>query len=64
LDLKRDVERAPGCGLDSSLTLNQIDNEDDQRNYEQKVDQTSADVANKAKQPKHNQNNNYSPEHR
>jgi len=34
--------------------LNQIDNEDDQRNYEQKVDQTSADVANKAKQPKHN----------
>jgi len=64
LDLKRDVEQAPGCGLDSSLTLNQIDNEDDQRNYEQKVDQTSADVANKAKQPKHNQNNNYSPEHR
>jgi hypothetical protein len=43
--------------------LNQINNEDDDRNDEQEMDQTTANVADEAKEPEHNQDDNYSPEH-
>jgi hypothetical protein len=43
--------------------LNQVNNQDDDRNYEQEMDQTAANVADEAKKPEHNQDNNYSPEH-
>jgi hypothetical protein len=42
--------------------LNQINNQDDDRNYEQEMDQTAANVAKKAKKPEHDQDNNYRPE--
>jgi hypothetical protein len=47
----------------SSSTLNQINNQDDDRDYEQEMDQTAANMANEAKKPKHDQDDNYSPEH-
>jgi hypothetical protein len=43
--------------------LNQINNQDGDRNYEQEMDQTAANVAKKAKKPEHDQDNNYRPEH-
>jgi hypothetical protein len=43
--------------------LNQVNDEDNQGNYEQEMDQTAANVANKAEKPKHDQDNNYSPKH-
>jgi hypothetical protein len=43
--------------------LNQINNQDDDRNYEQEMDQTAANMAKKAKKPEHDQDNNYRPEH-
>jgi hypothetical protein len=43
--------------------LNQINNQDDDRNYEKEMDQTAANVAKKSKKPEHNQDNNYRPEH-
>jgi hypothetical protein len=46
-----------------SSALNQVNNQDDDRNYEQEMDQTAANVAKKAKKPEHDQDNNYSPEH-
>jgi hypothetical protein len=49
--------------LDSSSALNQIDDEDDESNYEQKMDQTAANVAKSAEKPEHDQNDNYSPQH-
>jgi hypothetical protein len=48
---------------DSSSALNQINNKDDDRNYEQEMDQAAANVADQAKKPKHDQDDNYSPEH-
>jgi hypothetical protein len=50
-------------GLEPSSALNQVNNQDDDRNYEQEMDQTAANVAEKAKKPEHDQDNNYSPEH-
>jgi hypothetical protein len=50
-------------GLQSSSALNQINNQDDDRNDEQEMNQTAANVAEKAKKPEHDQDNNYSPEH-
>ena len=50
-------------GLEPSSALNQVNNQDDDRNYEQEMDQTAANVAKKAKKPEHDQDNNYSPEH-
>ena len=35
--------------------MNQINNQDDDRNYEQEMDQTAANVAKKAKKPEHDQ---------
>jgi hypothetical protein len=43
--------------------LNQVNNQDDDRDYEQEMDQTTANVAKEAKKPEHDQNDNYSPEH-
>jgi hypothetical protein len=43
--------------------LNEINNQDDDGNYEQKVDQAAANVADEAKKPEHDQDDNYSPEH-
>ena len=48
---------------DPSSALNQVNNEDDDRNYEQEMDQTAANMAKKAKKPEHDQDDNYSPEH-
>src|SRR4030095_3377669 len=50
-------------GLKTSSALNQVNNQDDDRNYEQEMDQTTANVAEQAKKPEHDQDNNYSPEH-
>jgi hypothetical protein len=49
--------------LKSSPALNQIKNQDDERNDEQQMDQTAADVADEAKEPEHDQDNNNSPKH-
>jgi hypothetical protein len=43
--------------------LNQVNDQDDDRNYEQEMDQTAANVANETKEPENDQNDNYSPEH-
>jgi hypothetical protein len=43
--------------------LNQVNDQDDDGNYEQEMDQTAANVADKAKKPEHDQDNNYSPKH-
>ena len=40
-------------GLKSSPTLNQVYYQDDERNYEQQVDQAAANVAEQAKKPEH-----------
>ena len=50
-------------GLKTSSALNQVNDQDDDRNYEQEMDQTTANVAEQAKKPEHDQDNNYSPEH-
>jgi hypothetical protein len=50
-------------GLEPSSALNQVNNQDDDRDYEQEMDQTTANVAKEAKKPEHDQNDNYSPEH-
>jgi hypothetical protein len=43
--------------------LNQVNNQDDDRNYEQEVDQTAANMTDEAKKPEHDQDDNDSPEH-
>jgi hypothetical protein len=55
------IERKSGS--EPSSALNQVNNQDDDRNYEQEMDQTAANVPKKAKKPEHDQDNNYSPEH-
>jgi hypothetical protein len=49
--------------LEPSSALNQVDNQDDDRDCEQEMDQTTANVAKEAKKPEHDQDDNYSPEH-
>ena len=39
--------------LGSSPALNQVNDEDDDSNYQQKVDQAAANVAEQAKKPEH-----------
>jgi len=41
-----------------------MDDEDDESNHEQKVNQAAANVAEQAKKPEHEQDDNYSPQHR
>jgi hypothetical protein len=43
--------------------LKQINNQYDNRNYEQEMDQAAANMAYEAKQPEHEQDDNYGPEH-
>ena len=50
-------------GLEPSSALNQVNNQDDDRNYEQEMDQTAANVAQQTKQPQHEQDDNYGPKH-
>jgi hypothetical protein len=38
-------------GSEPSSALNQVNNQDDERNYEQEMDQTAANVADEAKKP-------------
>ena len=61
LDMQR-IERKSGR-LESSSALNKFNDQDDDGNYEQEVDQAAANVANEAKKPEHDQDDNYSPEH-
>ncbi len=56
------IERKSGR-LESSSALNKVNDQDDDGNYEQEVDQAAANVANEAKKPEHDQDDNYSPEH-
>jgi hypothetical protein len=56
------IERKSG-GLESSSALNEINDQDDDGNHEQEMDQTAANVAEEAKKPQHDQNNNYCPKH-
>jgi hypothetical protein len=56
------IERKSGR-LESSSALNEINDEDNDGNYEQEVDQAAANVADKAKKPENDQDDNYSPEH-
>jgi hypothetical protein len=51
-----------GC-LESSSALNEVNDQDDDGNNEQEVDQAAANVADEAKKPEHDQDDNYSPEH-
>ena len=46
-----------------SSALNQVNNQYDDRDYEQEMDQAAANVAKEAKKPEHDQDDNYSPEH-
>jgi hypothetical protein len=59
----RRIERKSGR-LWSSSALNEVNDQDDYGNHEQEVDQATANVYDQAKEPEHDQNNNYSPEHR
>jgi hypothetical protein len=49
--------------LEPSSALKEINDQYDHGNYEQEMDQATANVAKKAKKPEHDQDNNYSPEH-
>jgi hypothetical protein len=43
--------------------LDQVNDHDDDGNHDQEMDETAADVADEAEKPKHDENNDYSPEH-
>jgi hypothetical protein len=49
--------------LNSSSSLNQVNNQHDNRNYEQEMDQTAPNVTNEAKKPEYDQYDDYSPKH-
>lgn len=49
--------------LEPSSALNQVNYQDDDGNCEQEMDQTAANVADEAKKPEDDQDDNYSPEH-
>jgi hypothetical protein len=50
--------------LEPSSALNEGYDQDDDSNYEQEMDQAAANVTDEAKKPEHDQNDNYSPEHK
>jgi hypothetical protein len=60
LDMQRIEPK--GGRLESSSALNEVNDQDDDGNYEQEVDQAAANVADEAKKPEHDQDDNYSPE--
>jgi hypothetical protein len=43
--------------------LDQVNDHDDDGNHDQEMDETAADVADEAKKPEHEQDNNYCPKH-
>ena len=49
--------------LNSSSPLNQVNDQHDDRNDEQEMDQTTANVTKQTKDPEHEQDNDYSPKH-
>ena len=49
--------------LNSSSPLNQINDQHNDRDDEQEMDQTAANVTKQTKEPEHEQDNNYSPKH-
>ena len=57
------IERKSGRS-ESSSALNEVNNQNDDGNYEQKMDQAAANVADEAKKPENDQDDNYGPEHR
>jgi len=50
-------------GLEPSSSLNEINDQYDDGNYEQEMDQAAAKVADETKKPENDQDDNYSPEH-
>jgi hypothetical protein len=44
--------------------LNQVNDQNNNSNYEKKMDQTAANVADEAKKPEDDQDDNYRPKHR
>jgi hypothetical protein len=50
--------------LEPSSALNQVNNQHDDRDNEQEVNQAPANMADEAKKPEHDQDDNYSPEHK
>ena len=48
---------------ESSSTLDQVNDHDDDGNYDQDMDEPAANVGEEAEKPKHEQDNNDSPEH-
>jgi hypothetical protein len=57
------ARRPDHLALEPSPALKQVNDQDDDSDYEQQMDQTPANVADEAKKPEHDQNNNYSPKH-
>jgi len=49
--------------LESSSALNQVDNKDNDRDYEQEMDQAATDMDYEAQKPENDEDDNYSPEH-
>ena len=43
--------------------MDEINDQDDDGNYESEEDQAAANVSDEAKEPKNDQDDNYSPEH-
>jgi hypothetical protein len=59
---RRDRTRS-GMILEPSSALNQVNDQNNDCNYEEKVNQTAANVADEAKKPEDDQNDNYGPKH-
>jgi hypothetical protein len=57
------VPRQSLLALDSSAPAHQVNDRDDDRNHKQNVDQTSSNMEAEPKQPKHQQNRKYGPQH-
>jgi hypothetical protein len=47
-----------------SSALDKVNDKDDNGNYQQEVDESAAKMADEAQKPEHDQDDNYSPEHR
>jgi len=44
--------------------LNQVNDQDNDRDHEQQMDQSAADVAEKTQKPQNDENHKYGPQHR
>jgi hypothetical protein len=44
--------------------LNQVNDQDNDRNYEQQMDQSAAHMSEKTEKPENDENHKYSPQHR